>query len=219
MLPINNSVPIENVVVAESGDDSEDEWDYIKGDKEKHLQQDIQPLADVDHDSDLLLEKDQQHIDEHESFVTSPTPPTASLGAADFIEPSHAVAQAFAEPEEACVEVFLLYSWLLNEMGILIEFLCVFQLGEEKQNTELSEPFGLEQVEHVEHAEHIEHIEHVEHTEHIDQLIPAASENDSDLGNEHDLEDMDSQLNPGKQQWSMTLIPIQIFIECVFAYL
>lgn len=39
MLPTNNSVPIESVVVAESGDDSDDGWDYIKVNKDKAEQQ------------------------------------------------------------------------------------------------------------------------------------------------------------------------------------
>lgn len=121
MLPINNSVPIENVVVAESGDDSEDEWDYIKGDKGKQSEHDPDACsASVEHDTNLLLEKNQQ-IDEPESLVASPTPPTASLVDVDFIAPSHAVVQAFVEPEEACVEVSLemKHIWLLS-------FICSF---------------------------------------------------------------------------------------------
>lgn len=98
------------------------------------------------------------------------------------------------------------------------------------------EPF--EQVEHIEQAAHIEYGEHIEETEHIEQaahveygeqvepaahiehdvehineeLVPVAStEQDSDLGNEHDLEDMDSNLNPGKFKFGHS-----ISLKCSF---
>lgn len=105
VLPINNSVPIENVVVAESGDDSEDEWDYIKGDKDKQPEHEPTAFsAGIEHDTDLLLAKNQ-HFGEPNPFATSAESPAASLFDADLIAPSHAVSQAFVEPEEACVEV------------------------------------------------------------------------------------------------------------------
>lgn len=155
MLPTNNSVPIENVVVAESGDDSDDGWDYIKVNKDKeeaaaaasadieqqkHQHLDLEPqLEPHQHEPELEPEqkkehdqfeshqefqqqethhfeseteeaftKEQQQFVEDDTAFTSPTPPTASLGEIELIhhsEESHAVAQAYAEPEEACSEV------------------------------------------------------------------------------------------------------------------
>lgn len=47
-----------------------------------------------------------KQLTDDDTAITSPTPPTASIGETDFInQESHAVAQAFAEPEEACSEV------------------------------------------------------------------------------------------------------------------
>lgn len=97
MLPTNNSVPIENVVVNESGDDSEDEWDYIKVDKEKPEQSDRETFATL---------QSEQEKDNLKEDITSPTPPTATFNETEFInQQSHALAQAIAQPEEACTEV------------------------------------------------------------------------------------------------------------------
>lgn len=121
VLPTNSSVPIENVVVAESGDDSEDEWNYIAG-KEKPDQERETPVElESEHDEkESLKEVGAADNDDQEAaviaaasaavpedaIITSPTPPTASLGETDFInQQSHAIAQALAEPEEACSEV------------------------------------------------------------------------------------------------------------------
>lgn len=103
MLPTNNSVPIENVVVAESGEDSDDEWNYIKVDKEKQSEHERETPVELDSEND----KDHPKASaEEDAFLTSPTPPTASIGESDFVnQESHAIAQAFAEPEEACSEV------------------------------------------------------------------------------------------------------------------
>lgn len=115
MLPTNNSVPIENVVVvAESGDESEDEWNYFKGDKEKPEQ-----------DRETPVQLDTEHDKEHskpaaEEDITSPTPPTVSLGETDFInQQSHAIAQAFAQPEEACSEVMKISCVLILAFDVL----------------------------------------------------------------------------------------------------
>ena len=124
VLPTNSSVPIENVVVAESGDDSEDEWNYIKvADKEKPDQERELPVelesehdekeslkevvaADNDDDQEAAVIAAASAAVQEDAFITSPTPPTASLGETDFInQQSHAIAQALAEPEEACSEV------------------------------------------------------------------------------------------------------------------
>lgn len=109
MLPTNNSVPIENVVVADSGDESEDEWNYIKVDKEK-LEQDRETPVELD------IEHDKEHSKQAaDEDITSPTPPTASLGETDFInQQSHAIAQALAQPEEACSEVNIFPVSLIN---------------------------------------------------------------------------------------------------------
>lgn len=112
VLPTNNSVPIENVVVAESGEDSDDEWNYIKVDKEKQSEQEAKAPVNLD---GVQPEKEaassEQHQDEAvEEDITSPTPPTASIGETDFVhQQSHAIAQAFVEPEEVCTEVFSLF--------------------------------------------------------------------------------------------------------------
>lgn len=115
VLPTNNSVPIENVVVAESGDDSEDEWNYIKvADKEEKPDQEREKSVEFKSEQDEkknLEEVAAAYNDDDEEAavqedITSPTPPTASLGEKDFInQQSHAIAQALAEPEEACSEV------------------------------------------------------------------------------------------------------------------
>lgn len=103
VLPTNNSVPIENVVVNESGDDSEDEWDYFKGDKAKPEEQDRETSVT------LQSEPEKDHLKEEDiSLPTSPPPPptTATFGETEFIsQQSHALAQAIAQPEEACTEV------------------------------------------------------------------------------------------------------------------
>lgn len=103
MLPTNSSVPIENVVVAESGDDSDDEWNYIKVDKEK---------PDQELDTPIELDSDKEVKPAADEDITSPTPPTTSLGEIDFInQESHAIAQAFVEPEEVCSEVIFRLLW------------------------------------------------------------------------------------------------------------
>lgn len=120
MLPTNNSVPIENVVVAESGDDSDgdDGWNYIHGEKEKQSGQERDtPVELIDSENEKDHSKPAIEVD---SILTSPTPPTASIGETEFVnQESHAIAQAFAEPEEACSEVFaqhgfLFFIFLLN---------------------------------------------------------------------------------------------------------
>lgn len=102
MLPTNNSVPIENVVVAESGDDSEDEWDYIKVDKEKTEQERGTPVA-------LQSEQEQKEdIHQLKEDIPSPTPPTFALEEIESInQESNALAPAIAQPEETCTEVML----------------------------------------------------------------------------------------------------------------
>lgn len=126
VLPTNSSVPIENVVVAESGDDSDDEWDYIKGaDNQKADQERETPVkleteqsdkeslkeANIDAAATAAVADDDNEAAaagtiEEDAIITSPTPPTAPLGEPDFInQQSHAIAQALAEPEEACSEV------------------------------------------------------------------------------------------------------------------
>lgn len=80
---------MENVVVAESGEDSDDEWNYIKVNKNGE-------------------EKDTE-IKASEDPITSPSPPTASIGEPELeigqAEESHALAQAIAESQESCSEV------------------------------------------------------------------------------------------------------------------
>lgn len=100
MLPTNNSVPIENVVVNESGDDSEDEWNYIKVDKEK---------PEEDRETPVILQSEQetdQFKEDTASPTTPPPPPTATFTETDFTnQESHALAQTIAQPEEAGTEV------------------------------------------------------------------------------------------------------------------
>lgn len=122
MLPSNNSVPVENVVVAESGDDSDDEWNYIKVDKDK-LNQKLETPVGLG--SDLEKEALKQAIDE-DAVITSPTPPTASLGETDLInQESHAIAQALAEPEEACTEVYV-FLFEFSSIHLVLHFRQLF---------------------------------------------------------------------------------------------
>lgn len=109
MLPTNNQVPNENVL-GESGDESEDEWKFIKGDKEKPEQKE-QEDDNRETPVEFEIEHDKDHLKQAaEEDITSPTPPTASLGETDFInQQSHAIAQAFAQPEESCSEVNVVF--------------------------------------------------------------------------------------------------------------
>lgn len=79
------------------------------------------------------------------------------------------------------------------------------QLSEEKQNIEQSEPFGLEhvqqqvdQVQEISQSGHDEATPHIEQFEHIEQRFDQFEESVPSAAAEHDQEDMDSQLNPGK---------------------
>lgn len=190
MLPTNNQVPIENVVVAESGDDSEDEWNYIKVDKEKPEQEKTEdretPNVELESEHDIEPSKEVAEGD-----ITSPTPPTASLGETDFInQQSHAIAQAFAQPEEACSEVsapqsniciFIVTGKIYTNTNKISIYLQFVQLLEEKQDSEHPELFDLE---------------------HVERSSSVAAEHDSDLGNDQDLEDMEnSQLNPDAKEF------------------
>lgn len=80
---------VENVVVAESGDESEDEWNYIQGNK----------------DASEITETTKST----EDIAISPSPPTASIGEPEIEHPtpeeSHAIAQAIVESQESCTEV------------------------------------------------------------------------------------------------------------------
>lgn len=109
VLSTNNSVHIENVVVAESGDDSDDEWNYIHVNKEKSEENRQTPVAlEIEDEKILKPAAGAEEVEEdvEVAIITSPTPPTASLGEAEFTnQESHAIAQAFAEPEEVCTEV------------------------------------------------------------------------------------------------------------------
>lgn len=103
-----------------------------------------------------------------------------------------------------------------------------------------SNPFAVEQhvdqfehVEHIEQENHTEHVEFIEQTEQIENIAydaqfqsaeelkqgdqqffenptVAGTEQDSDLGNDHDLEDMDSNLNPGKFHYDHRILYICI---------
>lgn len=90
VLPTNDHL-VENVVVPESGEESEDEWNYIKVNKNGEEEPDTNKST--------------------EDIANSPTLPTASIGEPDIdlitAEQSHAVAQAIAEPQEICSKVNL----------------------------------------------------------------------------------------------------------------
>lgn len=79
VLPTNDQVPIENVIVAESGDDSDDEWNYIKVDKSTTKSDKASPepeRIEEAEDSKPVLE---------DSVEDTATPPTASIGEPDII--------------------------------------------------------------------------------------------------------------------------------------
>lgn len=106
-MPTNDQVPIENVVVAESGDDSDDEWNYIKVNKgqTKEEQGDEQKVTAENGEenkeySKLVLEE----------FVASPIPLPAFIPEPDLIyqldEETHPIVEACAaDIEETCNEV------------------------------------------------------------------------------------------------------------------
>lgn len=106
VLSTNNSVHIEHVTVGESGDDSDDEWNYIQVTKEKPEEEHQTPV-ELEIEGEKIAKPAAGAVEiEEEAIITSPTPPTASLGEAEFTnQESHAIAQAFAEPEEVCTEV------------------------------------------------------------------------------------------------------------------
>lgn len=85
-MPTNDQVPIENVIVAESGDDSEDEWNYIKVDKNATTSDKATPEPQRDEEAEASGKPVQ------EDSITSSTTPTASIGEPeDIIIASHDV--------------------------------------------------------------------------------------------------------------------------------
>lgn len=93
--PIVDHTAAENVVVPESGEESEDEWNYIKVQKEEATR--ISPstlITDIDVD-----------INETEEFIGTTAADYSNSETAAKIEELHAVSQALAETQEACVEV------------------------------------------------------------------------------------------------------------------
>lgn len=77
-MPTNDQVSIENVIVVESGDDSEDEWNYIKVDK--NVTKSDKELPEQERDEEIEICKPVL-----EDSITSSTPPTASIGEPDII--------------------------------------------------------------------------------------------------------------------------------------
>lgn len=117
VLPTNNSVPIENVVVADSGDDSEDEWDYIKVDKENPEQDHGTPIVALQKGGEEEKEVEKKEVGEEKGHliedIASPTPPppAATFDETEFINhQSPTLVEAIAQPEEeeAHPEVMLL---------------------------------------------------------------------------------------------------------------
>lgn len=110
VLPTNDQVPIENVVVAESGDDSDDEWNYIQVSKSQKDTEEPHNDAEKEIEHEAADEEEEEDKENYKPVddITSPTPPTASIGEVDIgqTEESHAISQAIAvETEELCSEV------------------------------------------------------------------------------------------------------------------
>lgn len=98
---------VENVVVIESGDESEDEWNYVQVNKngeeqtEKtkstvNIRSPSPPTVSVDEPEQQQQPQEfgQQHLEELVDHQSVATP-----------EESHAISQAFAVSEEICAEV------------------------------------------------------------------------------------------------------------------
>lgn len=93
--PIVDHTAAENVVVPESGEDSEDEWNYIKVQQKEEVEQQPQP--------ELIAPEEQET-----SFGGEPIYPIDDDGTEN-VEELHAVSQALAESQEACSEVRLIF--------------------------------------------------------------------------------------------------------------
>lgn len=109
--PIVDHTAAENVVVPESGEESEDEWNYIKVQKEEAIR--ITPstlITDIDVDNN-----------ETEEFADHSQSETAAK-----VEELHAVSQALAESQEACVEVqFLRNFFNLSNLIVSLFRYCI----------------------------------------------------------------------------------------------
>lgn len=79
VLPTNDQVPIENIIVAESGDDSEDEWNYIKVDQNTTKSDKATP------EPERIEEAEVSKPVLEDSVEDTVTPPTASIGEPDII--------------------------------------------------------------------------------------------------------------------------------------
>lgn len=73
VLPSNDQVAIESVIVAESGDDSDDEWNYIKVDENATKSDKTSPEPERDEETEVSKPV-------LEDSIRSSTPPTASIG-------------------------------------------------------------------------------------------------------------------------------------------
>lgn len=85
VLPTNNQVPIENVIVAESGDDSDDEWNYIKVNKDGATSEKSNENLNVDAES-VVSNSDKDNDEKPVIDDTAPTPNTPSTGEPDIVE-------------------------------------------------------------------------------------------------------------------------------------
>lgn len=79
VLPTNDQVPIENIIVAESGDDSDDEWNYIKVDKNTTKSDKASPEPERIEEAELSKPVLISSVED------TATPPTASIGEPDFL--------------------------------------------------------------------------------------------------------------------------------------
>lgn len=171
MLPTNDLL-VENVVVAESGEDSEDEWNYIKvnknGDEESGANKSTEDIAN------------------------SPTPPTASIGEPDIdlpsAEESHAVAQAIAESQEICSEVRI------------DNLLSIRLFSGRSASNHHPPPSHFDHSQLLNERKNIEEPE-LQNLEHTDREAAAVVGARDDNVIDEDDDDMDTKLNPDAKEF------------------
>lgn len=117
---LETSATAEHVVAESGGEDSEDEWNYVKVDKKESEEQNdnsetntpkVTPSDNIDHKLDQVVEENdhQHHQDitlELVSNVTSLINETSDeLQHILAVGESHALLQGIAESQEACADV------------------------------------------------------------------------------------------------------------------
>lgn len=197
VLPTNDQVPVENVIVAESGEDSDDEWNYIKVDKNdtKSDKATPEPEPEPEPEYEQLEIKPIQ-----EDSIQSATPPTASIGEPDIVLSHEAVhtevSSSSAHPSPIVTRSLRVH--LYSKSTFFFPAFLLLQLEEEKPEDE-PEEFGFEKsIESLSEADPQQHhqqehtFEQEEPVQHLNVVID---------------DDMEQQLNPDAAEFVPTSPP------------